>query len=123
MYNKIINIDIDNIDSIKGILATPFLQKYTQKVIIDYMKISKFRLDNMKISYKLGTFDRYEEYDKLKQQQYFNIHNYSSLIYKRRKTDISALCMETKGKLIFEFLYFNKFVYYYLLIRKLIMDL
>ena len=106
------SIDFDNIDSIKGILGTPFLQQYTNKLIVDYIKFSKYRLDNMRISYKLDVFSQYNEYDTLKQQQYFNIHNYRRLIYRRRKLDGLALCMEMKGKLIFEFLYFNKQVHY-----------
>ena len=105
-------IDFDNIDSIKGILGTLFLQQYTNKLIVDYIKFSKFRLDNMRISYKLDTFSQYDEYDTFKQQQYFNIHNYRRLIYRRRKLDGCSLCMEMKGKLIFEFLYFGKQVHY-----------
>ena len=106
------NLDIDSIDSIKGILATPFLFNYSQKVIIDYIKFNKFRLNNMRITTKLDTFDKYKDYDTLKQQAYFNIHNYAKLIYERRKLDGLSLCMEIKGKLIFEFLYFNKKVEY-----------
>ena len=105
-------LNLDNIESIKGIIGTPFLQQYTNKLIVDYICFNKFRLDNMRVSYKLDVFDQYDEYDTLKQQQYFNVHNYRRLIYRRRKLYGLSMCMEMKGKLIFEFLYFNKPVYY-----------
>ena len=105
-------LDLDNIESIKGIIGTLFLHQYTNKLIVDYICFNKFRLDNMRVSYKLDVFDQYDEYDTLKQQQYFNIHNYRRLIYRRRKLDGLSVCMEMKGKLIFEFLYFNKQVHY-----------
>lgn len=103
-----IDIDLDKIESIKGIFATPFLKQYTNKVIVDYMKFSQFRLDNMRITNKLGIFDKYEEYDLLKREQYFNVHNYKELVFKRRYYG----WIEIKGKLIFEFLYFNKKAHY-----------
>lgn len=105
-------IDFDNIKNIRGIIGTPFLRQYTNKLIIDYIKFNKFRLNNIKVSYKLGTFNQYDKYDILKKQQYFNIHNYNRLIYKRRKLEEFPICMEMKGKLIFEFLYFGKQVHY-----------
>lgn len=110
-------INIDNIDSIKGVLSTNFLKQFLHKVIINYIPFSKFRLDNMKVSYKLGEFSDYDNYHMLKQQDYFNVHQYQSLKYSRHYLG----GVEIKGKLIFEFRYFNKPVKY-LSIKKFMND-
>ena len=95
-------IDFDSINSIKGILGTPFLQQYTNKLIVDYIKFSKYRLDNMRISYKLDTFSQYDEYDTLKQQQYLKASapisfnpagNFISLTLVQYRKASSSICV------------------------------
>ena len=102
------NINIDNIDNIKGVFGSPFFKQFSNKTIIDYMSFSQFRLDNMKILHRLPIFNDYPNYDELKRQQYFNIHQYNKLLFQRRYEG----WIEIKGKLIFEFRYFNKDVHY-----------
>lgn len=62
----------------------------------------------MKISYILGEFSDYDDYDMLKRQDYFNVHQYQALKYHRYYVG----GLEIKGKLIFEFKYFDKSVKY-----------
>ena len=53
------------------------------------------------------------EYDSIKEDPKFNIHDFSALDYRRRNFYDDNLYIEIKGKAIFEFLYFNKPVYYH----------
>lgn len=77
-----------------------------------YSRFSQFRLDNIKVSNNNIVFDDYNNYDTLKYNNKFNIHTYSGIIYKRRDFYKENMYLEMKGKLLFEFLYFNKYVYY-----------
>ena len=82
------------------------------------MKLSEYRLDNMIISYKKKIFNNYNNYESMKSIKDFNIHDYCQLDYFRHIRDINdtnntiVKNIEIKGKLIFEFLYFNKSVHY-----------
>ena len=57
-------------------------------------------------------FYDYKNYEQLKSNKLFNIHQYDKLFYIRHKLTDMQLYMEMKGKLIFEFLYFGKKVHY-----------
>jgi len=104
-----------NYDNIK-ILASPFFKKFLiQKNIpltkyqLHYSKLSSYRLDNIKLGYD-GVFSDYENYSICRHtNKNFNIHNFGKLFYTRRS---DALYLESKAKTLFEFLYFNKPVYY-----------
>ena len=99
----------------KNVISTPFILNYdrSRRYFIDYHKLSKYRLDNiMHNNILCNTFSNYDEYQELKVTKNFNVHNYSGLTYARHKHDNTDFYMEMKGKLIFEFLYFNKPVHY-----------
>ena len=99
------------------IITTPFILQFDNininKYFIYFHKLSQFRLNNLIYKKQNMPFFDYQNYEKLKSNENFNIHNYNSLIYHRHKVDDDTnFYLEMKGKLIFEFLYFNKKAHY-----------
>ncbi len=98
------------------ILASPFFKQFLiqnniplTKYQTYYSKLSLERLNNIKVEYD-GLFSDYENYTKYRHiNKNFNIHKFDKLLYSRRS---DSLYIELKAKTIFEFLYFNKPVYY-----------
>lgn len=115
LFNKKTNINIlkDNYN-IKKIIGTKFMKNYCDSDILFeyYMPMSEFRLNNIKIDNNNIIYDNYNNYEKDKLDVNFNIHNYAGIKYRRRYLEYHDVCMEAKGKLLFEFLYYNKYVYY-----------
>lgn len=115
LFNKKTNINIlkDNYN-IKKIIGTKFMKNYCDSDILFeyYMPMSEFRLNNIKIDNNNIIYDNYNNYEKDKLDVNFNIHNYAGIKYNRRYLPYHDVCMEAKGKLLFEFLYYNKYVYY-----------
>lgn len=116
-----LDLNINKLDAILNMsnfvyLITPFvyerLANYKCKKYIIYSKLSKYRLDNM-ISNDNNNIYINTEYDSIKEDPKFNIHDFSALDYRRRNFYDDNLYIEIKGKAIFEFLYFNKPVYYH----------
>lgn len=104
---------------IKRIICTDFLYKIYKNTSIlfnYYHKFSQTRLDNIRISNKKNTFSDWNNYSQHKSNLNFNIHEYEALNWYRHKIQNNTYnfdyCMEMKGKLIFEFLYFGKQVHY-----------
>ena len=105
--------------NIKGIFTSPFLKKYYENHDIlheYYVKLSKYRLDNIVINNTYNNFNDWENYYNLKNAIDFNIHKYKKLTWFRHQVENQSYCfnqcLEMKGKLIFEFLYFGKQVHY-----------
>ena len=105
--------------NIKGVFAPPFLNKYylNHDIFHDYyVKFSKYRLDNIVMNNTYNNFDDWKNYSSLKNKIGFNIHNYKSLTWHRHQVENQSYCfnqcLELKGKLLFEFLYFRKQVHY-----------
>ncbi|MCK9306953.1 MAG: hypothetical protein M0P17_05440 [Methanoculleus sp.] len=115
LFNKKTNINIlkDNYN-IKKIIGTKFMKNYCDSDILFeyYMPMSEFRLNNIKIDNNNIIYDNYNNYEADKLNSDFNIHNYAGIKYNRRYLPYHDVCMEAKGKLLFEFLYYNKYVYY-----------
>lgn len=115
LFNKKTNINIlkDNYN-IKKIIGTKFMKNYCDSDILFeyYMPMSEFRLNNIKMNNNNIIYDNYNNYEADKLDSDFNIHNYAGIKYNRRYLPYHDVCMEAKGKLLFEFLYFNKYVYY-----------
>lgn len=123
-WNFVKNIVVNNIDiSNYKIISTSFIYQFLDKtkyknIYLCPMKLSEYRLDNMIISYKKKIFNNYNNYESMKSIKDFNIHDYCQLDYFRHIRDINdtnntiVKNIEIKGKLIFEFLYFNKSVHY-----------
>lgn len=96
-------------------LITPFvsdrLKNFACNKYIYYVKLSKYRLDNAKLSYNNSVYNN-TLYETDKYMPNFNIHDYGSLIYTRRNYFDADYYVEIKGKSIFEFLYYEKPVFY-----------
>lgn len=96
-----------------NILCSPFIKQFTNtQYFTYYMKLSEYRLNNIIMKNTNKVFTNYNIYEKLKSDNNFNIHEYDKIEYIRHLVDDNNLYMEMKGKLIFEFLYFNKKVHY-----------
>ena len=109
IYNK---LDLSN--KFQYIISSPFIIQYIKNtnLLMYLLKLSSERLNNMIVSNKYDNFTNYHDYEKLKSNKSFNIHNYNKLYYQRHLLNNTNFYMEMKGKLIFEFLYFNKQVHY-----------
>ena len=115
LYNNKTNIkDLTDNYNIKKIIGTKFMKNYCDDDILFeyYMPMSEFRLNNIKMNNNNIIYDNYNNYEADKLNSDFNIHNYAGIKYNRRYLPYHDVCMEAKGKLLFEFLYYNKYVYY-----------
>lgn len=115
LYNNKTNIkDLTDNYNVKKIIGTKFMKNYCDDDILFeyYMPLSEYRLNNVKIANNNIIYDNYNNYETDKLDSDFNIHNYAGIKYNRRYLPYHDVCMEAKGKLLFEFLYYNKYVYY-----------
>ena len=102
------------------LLSSPFIKPYLDANNIAssifkeyYVKFSKYRLDNIKMKLNEQIFWNYKNYEFIKlANNSFNIHDYNGVVFHRRNDFLPDYYLEMKGKIIFEFLYFNKYVYY-----------
>lgn len=100
----------------KYVIASPFILNFdniSTHYFIYHLKLSQYRLDNLIYNNKKTCFSDYNQYETLKCNYNFNIHEYDKLIwYRHKREDNIEWYAEIKAKLIFEFLYLNKNVHY-----------
>ena len=100
-------------------LKTPFADKLLAKhediscnCLTYYVPFNKYRLESMLVSNKKDCYNNSKYEDDVIKNLGFNAHDYSSIKWSRRDYYHRGLYLEIKGKIPFEFNYFQKPVYY-----------